>query len=220
MMNFVFCFFISFSQANDRPSPTRERARGKENVFGHVTYNQEPNRLLLQLISLLKFFVFVSDFRNNEERPSITTIFNDKLLGSRFIFSKFWAILKMFDQVKLIKRERERTCEIPLKDKMVGWCGYIKAKSTISALTLATDLSQNIRSKKFSNQACNHKCVVYLISASDPECLMNICRLQSQQVRQVINPLRNTVLSWLGSILGWSYGCNSPGAAPPDVVNR
>ena len=108
MMNFVFCFFISFSQTNDRPSPTRERARGKENVFGHVTYNQEPNRLLLQLISLLKFFVFVSDFRNNEERPSTTTIFNDKLLGSRFIFSKFWAILKMFDQVKLIKRERER----------------------------------------------------------------------------------------------------------------
>ena len=50
----------------------------------------------------------MSDFRNNEERPSITTICNDKLLGSRFIFSKFWAILqKMFDQVKLIKRQEE-----------------------------------------------------------------------------------------------------------------
>ena len=72
---------------------------------------------------------------------------------------------------------------------------WIEAKSTISALTLATDLGQNIRSKKFSNQASNHKCVVYLISASDPECLMNICKLQSQQVRQVINPLRNIVLS-------------------------
>ena len=108
MINFVFYFFICFSQPNDRPSPTRERARGKENVFGHVTCKKEPNRLVLQLINLLKFFVFVSDFRNKEERSSITTICYDKLLGSRFIFSTFWAILlKMFDQVKLIKREKE-----------------------------------------------------------------------------------------------------------------